>query len=111
MKRTLTMTYLLAGICVFSLASILHAQDRQEGQAAHGRRDRNGGLRAIQDFSLSHGPVNEAADSKVSKVQRGFDVAPVPLNLDGKDLGLVGLGSYIVNVRSGCNGCHSNGPA
>jgi hypothetical protein len=106
------MIYLLAGICVFSPTSILQAQDRQEDKAgAHGRRDRNGGLRAIQSFSLSHDPVNDASDSKVSKIQRGFDVAPVPLNLDGKDLGLVGLGSYIVNVQSGCNGCHSNGPA
>jgi hypothetical protein len=111
MKRTLTMTYLLGGICMFSPSSILHAQDRQEDQAgAHGKRDRNGELRALRNF-LSQGLTNAASDSKQSKIQKGFDAAPVPLNLDGKDMGLVGLGSYIVNIESGCNGCHSNGPA
>lgn len=28
-------------------------------------------------------------------IQRGFEIAPVPLNLIGKDPALVGLGSYI----------------
>jgi hypothetical protein len=42
-----------------------------------------------------------------SEVQRGFDIAPVPLNLKGKNRALVGLGSYIVNT-GGCNDCHTN---
>ena len=42
-----------------------------------------------------------------SRVRIGFAVAPVPLNMRGKDRELVGLGSYIVNVVSDCNGCHS----
>jgi hypothetical protein len=41
----------------------------------------------------------------------GLEVAPVPLNLAGKDRHLVGLGSYLVNVVSNCNDCHSAGPA
>lgn len=45
-----------------------------------------------------------------SKIQQGFKIAPVPLNLDGLDLELVGLGSYIVNTN-GCNDCHDTGPA
>jgi hypothetical protein len=49
-------------------------------------------------------------DQDESKVQMGFAIAPVPLNLDGKNKSLVGLGSYIVNAQSGCNGCHSQGP-
>ena len=110
MKRSLTMIYVLAGLCVFSPSSTLHAQDGQADKAgAHGRRDRNGELRRLQNF-LSQGSTN-ASDNKKSKVQQGFDAAPVPLNLDGKDLGLVGMGSFIVNIGSGCNGCHSNGPA
>jgi hypothetical protein len=28
-----------------------------------------------------------------SKIERGFDIAPVPLNLNGKNRALVGLGS------------------
>src|SRR6266404_1812217 len=45
-----------------------------------------------------------------SKIQRGFEIAPVPLNLEGKNRALVGLGSYIVNGQGDCNGCHSAGP-
>src|SRR2546423_11487713 len=96
MKRTLTVTCLLAGIyTVVSLESAVQAQNRQE------RRARAPFVRATQ-------PVSESA---ASKVQRGLDSAPVPLNLDGKDIGLIGLGSYIVNIEAGCNGCHSTGPA
>ena len=43
-----------------------------------------------------------------SQVRRGYDVAPVPLNLAGLNPALVGLGSYIVNAQGGCNDCHTN---
>jgi hypothetical protein len=59
-------------------------------------------VRASQD---ENGDQNEE-----SLIQRGFDVAPVHLNLGGKNRALVGLGSYIVNVVGDCNGCHSAGP-
>jgi hypothetical protein len=42
---------------------------------------------------------------------RGLEIAPVPLNLRGKDRELVGLGSYLVNAVASCNDCHSAGPA
>src|SRR6185369_11917124 len=42
-----------------------------------------------------------------SKVQQGFAIAPVPLDLRGKNRALVGKGSYIVNAQSGCNDCHT----
>jgi hypothetical protein len=45
------------------------------------------------------------------KIQLGFAIAPVPLNLVGKDPALVGLGSYIVNAQADCNGCHTLSPA
>jgi hypothetical protein len=48
-------------------------------------------------------------DSEQSKIQIGFAVAPVPLNLNGKSRDLVGLGSYIVNAANDCNFCHSAG--
>ena len=50
-------------------------------------------------------------DDAERKVQLGFAGAPVPLDMTGKDRVLVGLGSYIVNVKGDCNGCHSAGPA
>ena len=46
-----------------------------------------------------------------SKIQRGFEIAPVHLNLEGKNRRLVGLGSYIVNANVPCNECHGAGPA
>lgn len=53
-----------------------------------------------------------AADdnSDEAKVRIGLEIAPVALNLEHKNRALVGLGSYIVNGVSGCNGCHSAGP-
>jgi len=41
-----------------------------------------------------------------SSVQLGFDIAPVKLNLNGLNPALVGKGSYIVNAKGDCNGCH-----
>lgn len=49
-------------------------------------------------------------DYKDIRVQQGFAIAPVPLNLAGKDRDLVGLGSYFVNT-GGCNDCHTQSPA
>lgn len=43
-----------------------------------------------------------------SRVKRGFEIAPVPLNLEGKKRALVGLGSYIVNAAGDCNACHTS---
>ena len=44
------------------------------------------------------------------RIREGFAIAPVPLNLEGKDVKAVGLGSYLVNAAMGCNDCHSDGP-
>jgi len=45
-----------------------------------------------------------------SRVQRGFALAPVPLDLHHKNRELVGLGSYIVNAQGACNDCHTCPP-
>ena len=45
-----------------------------------------------------------------SRIQQGFRIAPVPLNLAGKNRALVGLGSYLVNGPGDCNACHNAGP-
>ena len=55
--------------------------------------------------------TSEDNGSDESRIRRGFEIAPVPLNLEGKNRALVGLGSYIVNAVADCNGCHSAGPA
>ena len=45
--------------------------------------------------------------SENSQIQIGMDIAPVHLDLTGKNRSLVGLGSYIVNAQGGCNDCHT----
>jgi len=50
---------------------------------------------------LLHSPQGRAADNKddasdESKIKTGFDIAPVKLNLKGKNRALVGMGSYLV---------------
>ena len=45
--------------------------------------------------------------SETSQIQIGMDIAPVRLDLKGKNRSLVGLGSYIVNAQGGCNDCHT----
>jgi hypothetical protein len=57
-------------------------------------------------LALAAVPVDNDNDSE-SIIQRGFEIAPVPLDLRGKNRALVGLGSYIVNT-GGCNDCHTN---
>ena len=54
-----------------------------------------------------HGPQGPRDDDSESVVQQGFAIAPVPLDLRGKNRALVGKGSYIVNAQGGCNDCHT----
>jgi hypothetical protein len=51
----------------------------------------------------------QQGNNSQSEVQRGFDIAPVPLDLTLKNRSLVGLGSYYVNSVSDCVGCHTVG--
>jgi len=44
------------------------------------------------------------------RIRRGFELAPVELNLHGKDRDLIGLGSYLINAVGGCNDCHTADP-
>jgi hypothetical protein len=54
-------------------------------------------VRAEEDDGESHDP----------RVRIGFEIAPVALDLRGKDRALVGLGSYLVNALASCNDCHT----
>jgi hypothetical protein len=68
------------------------------------------GSASVRGDGNGNGNANNGQEQN-AKIQIGFRVAPVPLNLAHKDHDLVGLGSYIVNVQAECNGCHSAGPA
>ena len=50
-------------------------------------------------------------DSDENLVEIGLRIAPPFINTAGKDLKLVGLGSFIVNAQADCNGCHGSDPA
>ena len=47
------------------------------------------------------------APADESLVKQGLAIAPVTLDLRGKNRALVGLGSYLVNAVSECNDCHT----
>ena len=51
--------------------------------------------------------TSAARANEIEQILRGFEIAPVKLNLRGKDWALVGLGSYLVNT-TGCNDCHTH---
>jgi hypothetical protein len=58
------------------------------------------------------GAIN-APEEDSSRVQAGFDYAKsqgLTLDQKGKNRGLVGLGSYLVNAVGGCNDCHTAPP-
>jgi hypothetical protein len=63
---------------------------------------------------LLSSPRGTAQDGSgdIARIQEGFLIAPVVLNLKGMNaaqIGLVGLGSYLVNGANDCNFCHSSG--
>jgi hypothetical protein len=62
----------------------------------------------VAGLAVFHATPTEAQGD--SRVQNGYDIAPVPLNTRGLNRALVGLGSYIVNAQGGCNDCHTAPP-
>src|SRR5215472_16591738 len=57
---------------------------------------------------------NNGAQDEKQMIQTGLMVAAtsgIQLNTAGKNLDMVGLGSYLVNVVADCNGCHTQDPA
>ena len=78
--------------------------------AAHGGdMKRSGVLLTVLAFALASGSRAALAEELAKKADddkkiedRGKELAPVPLNLKGKDKKLVYRGSYIVNAASDC---------
>ena len=61
-------------------------------------------------LGTSKGHAQDRRSDDEWKIRKGLEIAPVPLNMHGKNPELVGLGSYLVNGDGDCNGCHSAGP-
>jgi len=58
---------------------------------------------------LNTSPRAHADSSEAdSRIQIGFNIAPVKLNLKGLNRAKVGAGSYIVNGQGDCNGWHTS---
>jgi hypothetical protein len=57
--------------------------------------------------SNGSGSDNGQDNSDESIVKQGLAIAPVTLNLEGRNRALVGKGSYMVNAVGGCNDCHT----
>jgi hypothetical protein len=56
------------------------------------------------DHDKDDGNETHRADARI---EQGMEIAPVRLNLHGRDKSQVGLGSYLVNAVGGCNDCHT----
>ena len=66
------------------------------------------GVAAIAQMMVNIGKGNARGDDDfASRALIGLRIAPLPLNLEGRDPELVGYGSYLVNAVVDCNGCHS----
>ena len=123
MKQTAkTAVVLLAGLAaVILLAMSVRAIPRSPAPTERHRRGiaiagavHSTPSAAVQLNNLDpNGPCGAylATQGANSEVRIGFEIAPVPLNLAGKNCALVGLGSFIVNAHGDCDGCHtSSGP-
>ena len=61
-------------------------------------------------FTNSSPGQNEGGDNSKAerkRIEKGFQIAPVPLHFRNRDRDLVGLGSYIVNAQAACGDCHT----
>jgi hypothetical protein len=57
--------------------------------------------------SLAILSASGARAQELVQILRGYEIAPVHLDIAGKNWWLVGLGSYLVNT-TGCNDCHTH---
>lgn len=99
MKRQILLCTLLvlSGLTLFLVSPTLVLVS-SKGDAFQGKRD-----------TTTVSVLGQNAETENSIIQRGYSLAPVPLDLRGKNRALVGLGSYIVNT-GGCSDCHTNPP-
>lgn len=106
MKRNIMIAVLLAWTV---LAATLISSARVSGQAPQ-ERSPDQALQGGDVPDLSRLSAAGLPRGEIERILKGFSIAPVPLNLQEKDVALVGLGSYIVNAQAACTDCHTNPP-
>ena len=82
---------MLAAVLVFTLSPVSGAPGQARDREDHSERRERIQLKAERD-----------------RVEQGLAIAPVPLNLHGKNRALVGIGSYLVNAQGDCAACHTD---
>lgn len=65
-------------------------------------------LTAVFTVGLMPAGSPHPGDEGESRSRIGLAISPVAVNLHGRNPGLVGLGSYLVNAVGGCNDCHTH---
>src|SRR5262249_37051019 len=66
------------------------------------------GVAAVALMMINIGKGNARGDDDFERrAGIGLRIAPLPLNLEGRNAELVGYGSYLVNAVVDCSGCHS----
>ena len=71
------------------------------------------GFLTVLATSVLNADQGASPDNGASQVQRGLSYAKeqgINLDLRGRNRGLVGLGSYLVNAAGACNECHTAPP-
>jgi mono/diheme cytochrome c family protein len=68
------------------------------------------GISMIPSSGKADNDQNAVTDEK-QMIQIGLKTAPVTLTFGDRDPDLIGLGSYLVNYASDCNGCHTSDPS
>jgi hypothetical protein len=79
------------------------------GQSASFAQESQVAQELRQALRLSAG-ARDLSSAEIDRIVRGYLITPVPLDLRGKDPVLVGLGSYNINAKGGCNDCHTAPP-
>ena len=105
-SRSVAITFLAALTTAISLSLVLTPHATSGGWNAQSSKDGHEGKEGRDDRD-GHDGGDDEKDKSDSRVQRGFDIAPVDLNVQGKNRDLVGLGSYLVNAVGSCNDCHT----
>src|SRR4030095_16746503 len=69
-------------------------------------------LAALASILVAAAPEEKKVpqDTELSRIIRGYQIAPVKLITKGRDRDLLGLGSFIVNAQAACNDCHTHPP-
>src|SRR5689334_16927776 len=99
-KILVCVTLVLAGLTLLAISPTISPVFSKNNNTSPAR---------ISPHAVTIAPVALAPEDEASQIQRGFEIAPVQLDLRGKNRALVGLGSYIVNT-GGCNDCHTVPP-